>query len=369
MKIGITCYPVPGGSGVLATELGNQLAKRGHEVHFISHKLPYRLDEFAPNVFYHEVEVATYPLFDYPPYTLSLASRMFEVARRVGLDVLHVHYAIPFAVAGHLAQQMIGPGAPKLVTTLHGTDITLVGLDKSFFEITKYSINISDRVTAVSRYLAAKTISEFGIQREIDVVYNFVDTSRFYPRETHECRRRYAPHGESVVMHLSNFRPVKNIPGVIHIFHRLTLLRPAVLLLVGDGPESGAAMSLAQRLGIEDRVHFLGNQQKVENLFACADAFLLPSYYESFGLAALEAMACGVPVVAANVGGVSEVIEDGKSGFLIAPDDYETGAERLNAIFSDTALGASVTAAALATVRERFSEDRIVPQYERIYQS
>ena len=367
MKIGITCYPVPGGSGVLATELGNQLAKRGHEVHFISHKLPYRLDEFAPNVFYHEVEVSTYPLFDYPPYTLSLASRMCEVARHVGLDVLHVHYAIPFAVAGHLAQQMIGAGAPKLVTTLHGTDITLVGLDKSYFEITKYSINISDRVTAVSRYLAAKTKSEFGTAREIDVIYNFVDTSRFCPRDTHECKRRYAPHGEAVVMHLSNFRPVKNIPGVIHIFHRLTLLRPAVLLLVGDGPESGAAMSLAQRLGIGDRVHFLGNQQKVEHLFACADAFLLPSYYESFGLAALEAMACGVPVVAADVGGVGEVIANGKNGFLIGPDDYDAGAEKLNTIFSDAAVCESLKAAALSTVRERFSAEQIVPQYEKIY--
>jgi len=367
MKIGITCYPVPGGSGVLATELGAQLAKRGHEVHFISHALPYRLDEFAPNVFYHEVEVSTYPLFEYPPYTLSLAARMSCVARQVKLDVLHVHYAIPFAIAGHLAQEMLGDAAPKLVTTLHGTDITLVGMDKSFFEITKHSIAVSDRVTAVSQYLAAKTRAEFGIEREIDVVYNFVDTSRFRPQGRHVCRSRYAPHGEKVVMHLSNFRPVKNAIGVVHIFHRLTQKLPAVLLLVGDGPESGAAMESAARLGVADRVHFLGNQQRVENLFACADAFLLPSYEESFGLAALEAMACGVPVVASNVGGVSEVITAGKSGFLISPDDYDDGAEKLRELLSNNALALSFKEEALATVQNKFTADSIVPQYEKIY--
>ena len=367
MKIGITCYPVPGGSGVLATELGAQLAQRGHEVHFISHALPYRLDKFAPNVFYHEVEVSTYPLFEYPPYTLSLASRMSEVARQAKLDVLHVHYAIPFAVAGHLAQEMLGEAAPKLVTTLHGTDITLVGMDKSFFEITKYSINISDRVTAVSRYLAAKTRVEFGIKRDIDVVYNFVDTSRFKPHGDHSCKSKYAPAGESVVMHLSNFRPVKNVTGVIHIFHQLTQKQPAVLLLVGDGPESGAALALAARLGIADKVHFLGNQLRVENLFACADAFLLPSYYESFGLAALEAMACGVPVVAANVGGVGEVITDGETGYLIDPDDYDGGADRLSTILSDNKLSASLEEAALSSVNENFTAEKIIPQYEKIY--
>ncbi|MFC1475587.1 N-acetyl-alpha-D-glucosaminyl L-malate synthase BshA [Candidatus Zixiibacteriota bacterium] len=367
MNIGITCYPVPGGSGVLATELGAQLARRGHEVHFISHALPYRLDEFAPNVFYHEVEVSTYPLFEYPPYTLSLASRMSEVSRQAKLDVLHVHYAIPFAIAGHIAQEMLGEAAPKLVTTLHGTDITLVGMDKSFFEITKYSIKISDRVTAVSRYLAAKTKAEFGVERDIDVVYNFVDTSRFTPQGDHSCKSKYAPGGEKVIMHLSNFRPVKNITGVIHIFHRLTQKQPAVLLLVGDGPESGAALALAGRLGIGDKVHFLGNQQRVENLFACADAFLLPSYYESFGLAALEAMACGVPVVAANVGGVSEVITDGETGYLIDPDDYDAGAEKLDLMLSDNELAAKLKEAALKTVRDNFTAEKIVPQYEKIY--
>jgi len=369
MKIGITCYPVPGGSGVLATELGHQLAKRGHEVHFISHALPYRLDEFAPNVFYHEVEVSTYPLFEYPPYTLSLASRMRDVAQRAGLDILHVHYAIPFAIAGHLAQEMMGPAAPKLVTTLHGTDITLVGMDKSFFEITKYSINTSDRVTAVSHYLAAKTKTEFGINRSIDVVHNFIDTARFYPREDTSCRSCYASDEEKVIMHLSNFRPVKNITGVVHMFHRLTQLCPAVLLLVGDGPESGAALSLAGQLGFAEKVRFVGNQQKVENLFACADAFLLPSHYESFGLAALEAMACGVPVVAADVGGVSEVIEDGKTGFLINPDDYDTGAEKLNALLSDQTLRTSIKEAALTAVYQKFTAEKIVPHYEKIYET
>jgi N-acetyl-alpha-D-glucosaminyl L-malate synthase BshA len=369
MKIGITCYPVPGGSGVLATELGGQLAKRGHEVHFISHALPYRLDGFAPNVFYHEVEVSTYPLFEYPPYTLSLASRMSSVARQVKLDVLHVHYAIPFAIAGHLAQEMLGEAAPKLVTTLHGTDITLVGMDKSFFEITKHSIAVSDRVTAVSKYLAAKTRAEFGVQRDIDVVYNFVDTTRFRPQGRHVCKSRYAPNGEKVVMHLSNFRPVKNVTGVVHMFHQLTQKQPAVLLLVGDGPDSGAVLELAGRLGVADRVHFLGNQQRVENIFACADAFLLPSYYESFGLAALEAMACGVPVVASDVGGVSEVIADGVTGFLIDPDDYDGGAEKLHQLLSDRELSSSLINAALSTVQNNFTAEIIIPQYEQIYQA
>ncbi len=367
MKIGITCYPVPGGSGVLATELGHQLAKRGHEVHFISHALPYRLDEFATNIYYHEVQVSTYPLFDYPPYTLSLASRMCEVARQVGLDVLHVHYAIPFAVAGHLAQGMMGDRAPKLVTTLHGTDITLVGADKSFFEITKYSIDISDRVTAVSNYLATKTRVEFGTQRPIDVVHNFVDTTRFYPQEAHACRSDLAPNGEKIVMHLSNFRPVKNITGVIQMFHRLTEDVPATLLLVGDGPESGAAMTLAQKLGIGERVRFMGNQQRVENLFSCADVFLLPSYYESFGLAALEAMACGVPVVAADVGGVSEVIENGVNGYLVGPDDYDGGGEKLKMLATDDSLHESFKNAALATVKNKFTAEHIVPLYEKVY--
>jgi N-acetyl-alpha-D-glucosaminyl L-malate synthase BshA len=264
---------------------------------------------------------------------------------------------------------MLGQAAPKLVTTLHGTDITLVGMDKSFFEITKYSIGISDRVTAVSHYLAAKTKSEFCIDCPIDVVHNFVDTARFSPREDTSCRSCYASGEEKVVMHLSNFRPVKNITGVVQMFHRLTQLRPAVLLLVGDGPESGSAMSLARELNIAEKVHFMGNQQKVENLFACADAFLLPSHYESFGLAALEAMACGVPVVAADVGGVSEVIEDGRTGFLIEPDDYDGGAEKLNTLLSDQTLYTSIKQAGLSVVQEKFTTEKIVPQYERVYKS
>ena len=285
LKIAITCYPVPGGSGILATELGAKLAERGHEIHFISNALPFRLDRFDVDLYFHEVETPQYPLFKYPPYTLSLASKMIEVSQQFDLDVLHVHYAIPHATAAYLAKQSMGEKGPKTLCTLHGTDITLVGTDRSFFEITRFSIDAVEGVTAVSEYLKNKTISEFGTTRPITVIRNFVDTTRFYPRPADECRCRYAEKDEKVVAHLSNFRPVKNITGVVQMFAQLRRRMPAKLLLIGDGPQTAEAFSLARALGIAADVKFLGNRDNVDEILCGADAFLLPSKYEAFGLA------------------------------------------------------------------------------------
>ena len=367
LKIAITCYPVPGGSGILATELGGKLAERGHEIHFISHALPYRLDRFDVDLYFHEVETPQYPLFKYPPYTLSLTSKMIEVSRQFGLDILHVHYAIPHATAAYLAKQSMGPDGPKTLCTLHGTDITLVGTNRSFFEVTKFSIDAVDGVTAVSDYLKAKTISEFGTTRPITVIRNFVDTSRFYPRPAAMCKGRYAPQGEKIVAHLSNFRPVKNIIGVVQMFAQLRQRMAAKLLLIGDGPQTAEAFALAQSLGIAADVKFLGNREDVDEILCAADAFLLPSHYEAFGLAALEAMACGVPVVASRVGGVSELIEDGVTGFLVGPDDYEAGGERLFQILSDTETAGKLRANGLKSVQDHFTADAVVPLYEDAY--
>jgi N-acetyl-alpha-D-glucosaminyl L-malate synthase BshA len=367
LKIAITCYPVPGGSGILATELGAKLAMRGHEVHFISHALPYRLERFDVDLFFHEVETPTYPLFKYPPYTLSLASKMIEVAQQRGLDILHAHYAIPHAIAAYLARQSLGDSGPRTVCTLHGTDITLVGSDRSFFEITRFSIDAVDGVTAVSEYLKAKTISVFGTKRPIQVIRNFVDTTRFYPRPAGECRARFAQPGEKVVAHLSNFRPVKNIIGVVQMFARLRRRLPAHLLMIGDGPQTAEAFALAKSLGVADSLQFLGNREDVDQILCAADVFLLPSHYEAFGLAALEAMACGVPVVASRVGGVPELIEDGVNGLLVGPDEYDEGGERLYQVLTDPPLATRLREAGLAVVREQFTAEAVVPLYEAFY--
>ncbi len=367
LKIAITCYPVPGGSGILATELGGKLAQRGHEIHFISHALPYRLDRFGADIYFHEVETPQYPLFKYPPYTLSLASKMIEVSQQFDLDILHVHYAIPHATAAYLARQAMGEKGPKTLCTLHGTDITLIGTDRSFFEITRFAIDAVEGVTAVSDYLKNKTIKEFGTTRPITVIRNFVDTDRFYPRPASECRNRFAPDGEKVVAHLSNFRPVKNIPGVVQMFAHLRRRMPAKLLLIGDGPQTADAFALARALGIAADVKFLGNRENVDEILCAADAFLLPSHYEAFGLAALEAMACGVPVVAARVGGVSELVDDGRTGFLVGPDDYEDGGDRLFDILSNPELAGRLRDAGLKAVLDHFTADAVVPLYEDEY--
>ncbi|HEX9750633.1 MAG TPA: N-acetyl-alpha-D-glucosaminyl L-malate synthase BshA [candidate division Zixibacteria bacterium] len=367
LKIAITCYPVPGGSGILATELGVRLAARGHEVHFISSALPYRLEQLNAALYFHQVVTPSYPLFEHAPYTLSLASKMIEVAQRETLDVLHVHYAIPHAVSGYLARQAMGPTAPRVLCTLHGTDITLVGSDRSFWEITRFAIDAVDGVTAVSRFLKDKTVSVFGTQRHIEVIRNFVDTSRFYPRAADLCRQRFADPGEKIVAHLSNFRPVKNVTGVVQMFAQASRTVPSRLLMIGDGPQTADATAVAQALGVADKVSFLGNREDIADILCAADAFLLPSHYEAFGLAALEAMACGVPVVASRVGGVPELIEDGKTGFLVDPDDYVGGSERLSAILTDKNLHESLRAGGLQHVRDNFTADAVVPLYEDMY--
>src|SRR5215813_11500444 len=321
MKIGITCYPTYGGSGVVATELGLELARRGHDVHFISYSQPIRLTDTAPNIHYHEVEVTRYPLFEYPPYDLALATRMAEVSQLYELDLLHVHYAIPHSVSAMLAKQMLAATPPRrklpFVTTLHGTDITLVGLDRSYLPITRFSIEQSDGVTAISEYLRARTIREFDVRNDIQVIYNFVncDTYRRDPGAM-ERRKEYAPNGERVLVHLSNFRPVKRVTDTIEIFDRVRKQIPAKLLLIGDGPDRSQAEWLAVQKGLHQDVLFLGKQDEICEKLAMADVMLLPSELESFGLAALEAMACEVVPIVTRVGGLPEVIEHGKSGYM-----------------------------------------------------
>src|SRR5437870_4943351 len=340
LKIGITCYPTYGGSGVVATELGLELAQLGHQIHFISYAQPIRLNRPAPNIHYHEVEVSRYPLFDFPPYDLALATRMAEVSELYELDLLHVHYAIPHSVSAMLARQMLaaGPKRRKLpfVTTLHGTDITLVGLDRSYLPITRYSIEQSDGVTAISEYLRERTLREFEIQNNIQVIYNFVNCDS-YCRDEQATERRdeFAKENEKVLIHLSNFRAVKRLLDVIEIFDRVHKKIPSRLLLIGDGPDRSQAEWLAVQKGIHEHVLFLGKQDRVHEKLAVADIMLLPSELESFGLAALEAMACEVTPIATRVGGVPEVVEHGKSGFLADVGDVETMARYAIDLLSD----------------------------------
>ncbi len=321
MRIGIVCYPTVGGSGAVAAELGKQLARRGHDIHVISYRLPFRLGDFQQNICFHEVDVSSYPLFEYPPHDLALAVKMAESVREHGVELFHVHYAIPHAIAGFLAQQMLGERAPRMVTTLHGTDITIVGQDRSFFEITRFGIERSDAVTAVSDFLRRMTIAEFQVTGRIDVVPNFVDIHDYLPGR--EDRAPFATPGQKVLLHVSNFRPVKRVLDVVRIFERVSREIDAVLLMVGEGPERSSAQALARRLGLMDRVRFLGTQNAIEEIAPLADVFLLPSELESFGLSALEAMACGVPVVGTDVGGLPEVVRHTESGYLLPVGDVE----------------------------------------------
>ncbi len=372
MKIGITCYPTYGGSGVVATELGLELAQRGHDVHFISYAQPIRLTEPQPHIHYHEVEVSRYPLFDYPPYDLALATRMAEVAELYELDLLHVHYAIPHSVSALLARQMLaaGPSHRKLpfVTTLHGTDITLVGLDRSYLPITRYSIEESDGVTSISQYLREKTLKEFDIKNHIEVVYNFVNCD-LYVRDEGAAKRReeYASAGERILVHLSNFRPVKRITDVVEIFDRVRKKVPCKLLLIGDGPDRSKAEWLAVQKGIHDHVIFLGKQDRVQEKLAISDVMLLPSELESFGLAALEAMACKVVPLATRVGGIPEVIEHGKSGYLADVGDVDTMAQYTIDLISDETHLKQMGQQARAMAQSRFCASKIIPQYEEFY--
>jgi L-malate glycosyltransferase len=370
MNIGITCYPTYGGSGVVATELGIELAARGHQVHFITYSQPIRLTEPQPNIHYHEVEVSRYPLFEYPPYDLALATRMAEVAELYQLDLLHVHYAIPHSVSALLARQMLESTGRKLpfVTTLHGTDITLVGQDHSYLPITRFSIEQSDGVTSISRYLREVTIREFEVKNSIAVIPNFVNCDIYRRDSKREQRRReFARDDERVLVHLSNFRPVKRVEDVIEIFDRVNAVVPSKLLMIGDGPDRSKAEWLAMKKHIHDRVLFLGKQDRVHEKLAVADIMLLPSQLESFGLAALEAMACEVIPIATNAGGLPEVIDHGRTGFMADVGDVDTMAAHAIDVLNDPKKLKDISYRARVMAQSRYCSTKIIPIYEDFY--
>ena len=370
MKIGITCYPTYGGSGAVATELGIALAQRGHEIHFVTYQQPFRLPSFLPRIYFHEVDVGRYPLFEYPPYDLALAVRMHEVVLTHKLDLLHVHYAIPHATSAWIAREMLTSTRPdiKVLTTLHGTDITIVGQDPSFHAITKFSIEKSDGLTAVSEYLKKETSSAFGCAGErIEVIPNFIDPL-VYDRARYEPQlREQVDGGRKVLMHISNFRPVKRVRDVIGIFARVTREIPSALVMVGDGPDRVDAEQEARRLGVSEHVHFLGKLESVAPLLASADLFLLPTASESFGLSALEALATGVPVIGTLAGGLPEVVRDGETGALCAVGDVPGMAGAALALLRDPARWRATSELAAADARARFSLEAVVAQYEQFY--
>ncbi len=373
MKIGITCYPTYGGSGVVATELGIELANRGHEVHFISYAQPFRLTGREDRIRYHEVSVSNYPLFEFPPYDLALATRMSEVAEYYDLDVLHVHYAIPHSVSALLARQMLARNGRRLpfVTTLHGTDITLVGADRAYLPITSYAIDESNGVTSISDYLRRKTIETFGTTRPIEVISNFVNCDIYVrdPVITQQIRAEYAAPGEAVLVHLSNFRPVKRISDVIQIFSRVAREMPARMLMIGDGPDRSSAEWLAKTLNIHDRILFLGKHDRVNELLPIADLMLMPSKLESFGLAALEAMACEVPTIATDVGGVPELIENGVTGMLFPVGDVDAMAEAAITLLKDRDRLHAMSKAGRQEAQKTYCATRVIPKYEEFYES
>lgn len=367
MRIGIVCYPTYGGSGVLATELGKALADKGHHVHFITYQQPVRLDAFSANIFYHEVSVPSYPLFDYPPYELALASTMVDVILKHNLHLLHVHYAIPHASAAYMAKQILlkrGRSIP-VITTLHGTDITLVGRDKTYEPVVTFSINESDAITAVSQNLKEETYRSFAIEKDIQVIENFVDNSR-YKKPIDAFRKVIAPHGEKILIHASNFRKVKRVKDVIQVFANVHEKLPCKLLLVGDGPERRSTEDLVRKLEVQDDVRFLGKQEQIEEILLISDLFLLPSEYESFGLAAMEAMAANVPVISSNAGGLPEININGETGFLANIGDVQTMSEDAIRLLSDDALLQQFKINAKAQAM-KFDLHNIVPQYEKLY--
>lgn len=366
LKIGITCYPSLGGSGVVATELGKLLAEKGHEIHFITQSMPFRLGKFHRNIFYHEVEVSNYYVFRYPPYDLTLASKMNQVARLQNLDLLHVHYAVPHAICAYLAKQMAG-NQLKVVTTLHGTDITVLAQDQTLKDIIRLGIRNSDAVTAVSRDLIRETRELLDIQEPIDLTYNFVDKRVYYPRDVSDLRQDFAEPQEKVLMHISNFRPVKRTTDVIDIFAKVNAKVPSKLLLVGEGPDMPKIQTKIQAMELSDRVHFLGKQDDVAQVISVADLMLLPSEKESFGLVALEAMACGVPTIGSRAGGIPELVEHGKSGYLSSignTDDMSANAIKL---LTNEKLYAEFREACLQRAHHVFCNDIITAQYEEIY--
>jgi L-malate glycosyltransferase len=368
MKIGIVCYPTFGGSGVLATELGKALAQKGHQVHFITYQQPVRLSSFIPNIFYHEVQVPTYPLFDYPPYETALASTMVDVIKNNKLDLLHVHYAIPHASAAYMAKCILqeeGIHTP-VITTLHGTDITLVGRDKTYAPVVAFSINKSDAITAVSENLRDETYKTFNIEKQIEVIHNFVDVQRFHRKPIDAFKKVIAPNGERILLHASNFRKIKRVQDVVKIFYEVNKELPSKLLFVGDGPERATAEQLCRQLGVCDDVRFVGKQEQMEDILAIADLFLLTSEYESFGLAALEAMAAGAPVVSTNAGGLGEIMIQGVTGFMSNVGDVESmSRQAIEVLQNDERLEQFKRDA--AEHANKFDISNIIPLYEKLY--
>jgi N-acetyl-alpha-D-glucosaminyl L-malate synthase BshA len=367
VRVGVVCYPSVGGSGIVATELAVQLARRGHEIHIISAEIPFRLPRFEANIRFHQVETPAYPLFKEPPYLLTLANKLVEVHRIAGLDLIHAHYAIPHATAAYLAREMLGPGGPRVVTTLHGTDITLMGADPSFTEIIAFSIDRSDAVTAVSESLRADTYRNLPVKREIRVIPNFLDCAEWRRMEPRGLCEALCRPGERVLLHMSNFRKVKRPEDVVRIFAAVAAEVPARLILVGDGPDLGPTLALAGQLGVRERILVMGNQEQVVPLLSLADLFLLPSEQESFGLAALEAMACGVPVVASQAGGLPEVVVDGETGFLRPVGDVAGMAAAALRLLRDPDLHGRFAAAGVERARTNFCATKVVPQYEALY--
>lgn len=365
--IGITCYPTQGGSGIIASELGLNLARTGYEVHFITSALPLRLQRFDRNIFYHQVEAASYPVFQTVPYTLSLATMMSEVATRHHLDILHVHYAIPHAASGFLAREMVGPDRLKLITTLHGTDITLVGQEPSFFAITRFLIERSDAVTTVSQFLKQETEEVFGIERPITVIPNFVDTRHFHPRRETKERSRFAADDERLVMHASNFRKVKNVPAVVEVFSRLAEKVPCRLVMIGEGPEKVTAQQRVDALGLQDRVQFLGQVEDMAEIMPLADVLLLPSYHESFGLIALEGMSCGTAVIATNRGGTGEFIDSGHNGYLCDPEDIDDMTAKGLKLLQDDTHRQHISEEARRDAVEKFGARCVLKDYLELY--
>ena len=367
MKVGITCYPTYGGSGVVATELGKALAKRGHSVHFISYALPMRLSGYQENIVFHEVEMSNYPLFDFPLYTLALASKMVEVATYEKLDVFHCHYAIPHATSAFLAKRILGDSTVKVITTLHGTDITLVGLEPSFLTIMKFSIEQSDGVTAVSRFLKEKTLTNYNINKEIEVIPNFIDTEKYKRMPSADFCARWAPNSEKVIVHTSNFRLVKRVADVIRIFNEVQKKIPSVLILIGDGPDRSQCEILCRELGIQDKVRFLGKQVELVPILSIADLFLMPSQSESFGLSALEAMACEVPVISSSVGGLPELQVHGQTGFIAEFGDVDRMSRYAIDLLGNPTKHKLFAEAARKRAKE-FEASKIVGHYERYYE-
>ncbi|QRF23380.1 N-acetyl-alpha-D-glucosaminyl L-malate synthase BshA [Alicyclobacillus sp. TC] len=368
MRIGISCYATVGGSGAVATELGKALATRGHEVHFIVSDVPFRLGEFRNNLYIHEVETVSYPVLRTPPYDFSLAAKMADVVAEYHLDILHAHYALPFAVCAFLAKEMLGENKVRTVTTLHGTDVTVLAQDRSLKNVMRLGIERSDAVTAVSHSLIEETRSLFGTEKEIECIYNFVDPDIFRPQSERQTRACLARPGERVLMHVSNFRKIKRVPDVILVFQKVLQQVDSRLILVGEGPELTAARDLVRQLGLQEKVNFLGKQDEVASLFAAADVFLLPSEKESFGLVALESMACGVPVVGSIAGGIPEVVKPNETGFLFPIGDVDGMANAVLRLFSDENLYHRLSVGARKTAETQFNVAEQVAHYERIYQ-